>query len=340
MNEEIAVSVFCLAYNHEKYIKKCLDSFVMQKTNFKFEVLIHDDASTDRTADIIKEYEEKYPEIIKPIYQTENQYSKGVKILSTLYPSSKGKYIIFMDGDDFWTDENKLQVQYDVMEANPSCSCCVHLVTLVKENGVDTFGSIPSLDNQPPEGILPKELLYEKIFWDGYPFQTSSYFFRRDVMEKVASDFVNTPMSKLAGDTRHLKMAAYLGDFYYIPRAMSCYRVNSIGSYNMVRKPKTAEKIAEQKRDYIASCIFYNQYTQYQFEKYLDVAICMAHIRLVCLEGKETEREVYLPLVKKSLKYKDIPSNYRKLLRIWALSPRLLLAVEASKKRIKKLLHR
>ena len=73
MNDEIMVSVLCLAYNHEPYIRKCLDGFVNQKTNFKYEVLIHDDASTDKTADIIREYEAKYPDIIKPIYHTENQ---------------------------------------------------------------------------------------------------------------------------------------------------------------------------------------------------------------------------------------------------------------------------
>lgn len=90
--EEIAVSVLCLVYNHEKYLRKCLDGFVNQKTNFKFEVIINDDASTDKSADIIREYEEKYPDIIKPIYQTENQYSKGVKLSAVYqYPRVKGK---------------------------------------------------------------------------------------------------------------------------------------------------------------------------------------------------------------------------------------------------------
>ena len=74
---EIAVSISCLVYNHENYLRRCLDGFLSQKTNFAFEILIHDDASTDSSADIIREYEAKYPDIVKPIYQTENQYSKG-----------------------------------------------------------------------------------------------------------------------------------------------------------------------------------------------------------------------------------------------------------------------
>ena len=89
------VSVCCITYNHEPYIVQALNGFLMQKTSFPFEVLIHDDASTDRTADIIREYEKKFPKIIKPIYQKENQYSKGNRAIlaSFVYPRAKGKYI-------------------------------------------------------------------------------------------------------------------------------------------------------------------------------------------------------------------------------------------------------
>lgn len=98
------VSICCLTFNHEPYIRECLDGFLMQKTNFPFEVLIHDDASTDHTADIIREYEVQYPNIIKPIYQNENQYSKGVRVTWTFqFPRAKGKYIAMCEGDDYWT---------------------------------------------------------------------------------------------------------------------------------------------------------------------------------------------------------------------------------------------
>ena len=128
------VSVCTLAYNHEPYIRECLDGILMQKTNFAFELLIHDDASTDGTADIIREYEAKYPDIIKPIYQTENQYSKGVKINATIqFPRAKGKYIALCEGDDYWTDPLKLQKQVDFMEANPNCSLCCHHMKVYSE---------------------------------------------------------------------------------------------------------------------------------------------------------------------------------------------------------------
>lgn len=124
---DIVVTILTLAYNHEPYIRQCLDGILMQQTNFKFELLIHDDASTDGTANIIREYELKYPEIIKPIYQKENQYSKKVPIgVTYLYPRAKGKYIALCEGDDYWTDPLKLQKQVDFLEANPDFVMCSH----------------------------------------------------------------------------------------------------------------------------------------------------------------------------------------------------------------------
>ena len=140
------VSVCTLAYNHEPYIRECLDGILMQKTNFAFELLIHDDASTDGTADIIREYETKYPDIIKPIYQTENQYSKGVKVsLTYQFPRAKGKYIALCEGDDYWTDPLKLQKQVDFMEANSEIPCCFHIVDIFQENSrIYQKGVLPS----------------------------------------------------------------------------------------------------------------------------------------------------------------------------------------------------
>lgn len=113
----LLVSIFCQTYNHEPYIRQCIEGFLMQKTDFSFEVLVHDDASTDQTADIVREYEVKYPDIIKPIYQTENQFSKGISISITFqYPRAKGKYIAFCEGDDYWIDPLKLQKQVDLLE--------------------------------------------------------------------------------------------------------------------------------------------------------------------------------------------------------------------------------
>lgn len=121
----IMVSIKCTAYNHEKFIRDTLEGFVMQKTNFRFEAIVHDDASTDGTAAIIREYAEKYPDIIKPIYETENQYSKHDGTLTRIINEAcTGKYIALCEGDDHWIDANKLQMQVDVMEGQADISLC------------------------------------------------------------------------------------------------------------------------------------------------------------------------------------------------------------------------
>ena len=123
MNDPL-VSILCVTYNHAAFIRSCLEGFVKQKCDFDFEVLIHDDASTDGTQEIIKEYWKNYPEIIKPILQTENQWSKkaGGMNLRFNYPRATGKYIALCDGDDFWIDEQKLQKQVTFLENNPDFS--------------------------------------------------------------------------------------------------------------------------------------------------------------------------------------------------------------------------
>jgi glycosyltransferase involved in cell wall biosynthesis len=120
----VVVSISCITYNHAPFIRECLDGFLMQETNFQFEILIHDDASTDGTKEIIEEYVAKYPDLIFPIYQVENQYSKGVRGMMPKYnfPRARGKYIALCEGDDYWTDPCKLQKQVDFLESHPNFS--------------------------------------------------------------------------------------------------------------------------------------------------------------------------------------------------------------------------
>ena len=119
------VSIICTVYNHESFLRNALDGFVMQKTNFPFEIIISDDASTDSSADIIREYEKKYPKLFVPFYYKENQYSKGIPFFANdLLAKSKGKYIALCEGDDYWTDPYKLQKQVDFLEANKDFAIC------------------------------------------------------------------------------------------------------------------------------------------------------------------------------------------------------------------------
>lgn len=113
------VSIGCITYNHGNYIKDAIEGFLLQRTTFPIEIIIHDDASNDNTPNIIKEYEERYPNLIVAIYQSENQYSKGIKpLLDFVFTKAKGKYLAICEGDDYWSDTYKLQKQVDFLENN------------------------------------------------------------------------------------------------------------------------------------------------------------------------------------------------------------------------------
>ncbi len=129
------VSIICNTYNHENFIGKAIDGFLMQRTTFPVEILIHDDASTDNTALIVKEYELKHPELIKPIYQKINQYSQGIKPRTFQLPRARGKYIALCEGDDYWTDPLKLQKQVEFLEGNEEYVICYHDSEVVDQDG-------------------------------------------------------------------------------------------------------------------------------------------------------------------------------------------------------------
>lgn len=212
---EIAVSVICNAYNHEKYIRDALDGFVMQKTNFPFEVLIHDDASTDKTADIIREYEKKYPDIIKPIYQTENQYSKGNGAVGKIQRARvRGKYIALCEGDDYWTDPLKLQKQYDAMEAHPEIDICCHSAYKVKANTKEIMSIIQA---DKDNSIISAEKV---IFGGGGFVATNSIMYRASINQNIPKFRQNCNfdyMLQIHGSLR--------GGMLYLNDIMAAYRV-------------------------------------------------------------------------------------------------------------------
>lgn len=120
MNSTPLVSICCLTYNHKEYLKETIEGFLSQNTGFLVEIIIHDDASTDGTDAILKDYKSKYPDLIIPIFQKENKYSKGIKpFFEYVFPIVRGKYIALCEGDDYWIDPFKLQKQVDFLEANP-----------------------------------------------------------------------------------------------------------------------------------------------------------------------------------------------------------------------------
>ncbi len=127
MNDTIMVSITCITYNHRDFIRDMFEGVLAQNTQYRFELIVHDDASTDGTADIIREYAERYPDIVIPIFEEENQYSKGVDVLALLVPYIRGRYVANCDGDDYWVDHFKLQKQVDYMLDHPNViGCCTN----------------------------------------------------------------------------------------------------------------------------------------------------------------------------------------------------------------------
>jgi glycosyltransferase involved in cell wall biosynthesis len=231
MHNEPLVSVCCITYNHEKYIREAIEGFLMQETSFPIEILIHDDASTDKTADIIREYEAKYPNIIKPIYQTENQYSKGVGISATYqWPRAKGKYIALCEGDDYWTDPYKLQKQVDFLEANPEYGICFTYSKKVDENGND-------LD--PINNLLRRD-------YTQYDFLVGKKFQTRTATILVRSPFLqsgNFPKNIHNGDT-WVKILATENNKKgaLLPFISACYRIHSGGVWSNSQKKDRLRK--------------------------------------------------------------------------------------------------
>lgn len=261
------VSISCITYNHAPYIRECLDGFMMQQTNFPFEVLIHDDASTDGTADIIREYAEKYPDIIKPLYEEENQWVKGRRGSAVFnFPRAQGKYIALCEGDDYWTDPLKLQKQVDILERNSNVSIVFCKVEAVSIDNTLLGWTIP-FGSGIKEGVVTiDDYLREEFYKGRWTFHTSSMLFRNDqnwLQESLDKELQLFPHGDMA------LMLSYLGkgNGFYLPDCCSAYRLFS-GGYNSSLNDNPEKKVFETKRK-IAALQSYNQCTKFKYHNYL-----------------------------------------------------------------------
>lgn len=208
------VTIWCLVYNHEPYLRQCLDGFVMQKTVFPFEVLVHDDASTDGSPRIIMEYAEEYPDIFKPIIEKENQYSKhDGSLMRIQVESCNGKYIAFCEGDDYWTDPFKLQKQVDFMEANPDYGLC-HTDFDLSDGSRRTHYS----ELYPDGNYFPGCIAHENV-----SIGTLTVLFRKETFDKTPKYYLTNHF--VAGDKPRWYELAREAKVKYIPEVTACYRV-------------------------------------------------------------------------------------------------------------------
>ncbi|MGM0216055.1 glycosyltransferase family 2 protein [Enterococcus sp. AZ109] len=272
-NEVIRVSVCITTYNHENYIRQALESVVTQKTKFHFEVIVHDDASTDNTPKIIREYMGKYPDLVKGILQKENQVSQGVNIdQQFILPLCQGEYMAFLEGDDYWVDSYKLQKQYTAMQRNTFCSICVHRVEIIDESGQAAPQARPSKKAFTKDMIISGS---EYLMFQEYLFQTGSYFFKTDYMK----EFMNSETKLIRyfnGDDCILRWAIQKGAILFLNDTMSVYRVNvpEGWSTNYAQHSKV-QRIEYLKRSIQAEQIF-NEESHFRFRSIVEGKILIA----------------------------------------------------------------
>lgn len=214
------VSICCITYNHEPYIEDALEGFLIQETDFPFEILIHDDASTDRTADIIREYEAKYPRLIKPIYQTENQYSQGKRASVILLPNAKGEFIALCEGDDYWVAPEKLQTQVGLMRQHPEINISFH--PAYKVDGFELKKDEIFSNHYKEIKIFSPE---EVILGDGGFMPTPSLIVKSTVLKTLPDWFKYAPV----GDFFIQIHASNFHGALFFPSLNSAYRINTGG---------------------------------------------------------------------------------------------------------------
>ncbi|XMO86964.1 glycosyltransferase [Algibacter sp. AS12] len=221
------LSICCTSYNHENYIKETLDGFLMQKTNFPIEILIHDDASTDRSAEIIKEYAQKDGRIIT-ILQTENQYSKKIKPWPNfLFPMAKGKYLALCEGDDYWIDPLKLQKQVDFLETHSDFNICFNASKIYIQD-TNTF------KEDPFRGKFPEILTIKDLARKNY-IRTNTVVMRNNFT--LPEWFNQLPF----GDWPMYLIMIKDNKVKYIDDVMGVYRIHSEGVWSGKDKAKMIE---------------------------------------------------------------------------------------------------
>ena len=229
----ILVTVRCLAYNHAPYIRQCLEGFVMQKTSFRFQVIIHDDASTDGTDDIIREYAEKYPDIIVPIFETENQYSKRNGAISRqMNRLMKGTYAAYCEGDDYWTDPLKLEKQVSFLEQHPDYIMACNRTQLFSQKKGRFVGE--TLCYSSDRDISAEDT----ILHGGLYIPSCSSVYRWNIRDSFTDYCKNSPV----GDYPLQIMCAIKGKIRYFSDCMSVYRIDIHTSWMGKRKTINSEE--------------------------------------------------------------------------------------------------
>lgn len=310
MNKKVhspIVAIHCMVYNHEPYLRQCLDGFVMQQTDFPFIAIVHDDASTDYSADIIREYEQKYPTIIRPIYETANQYSKPGAIARIMMEASKdAKYIAFCEGDDYWTDALKLQKQVDFLESHPDYVFCCHRFKIYEQDHNlyrKEYGYTLYKDEKDLE-------ITEEIFFKAWITQPLTAMFRavayKTSMQKCIESYLSIRDNYLFYEMLQLGRGISLNQF------MGIYRWHKGGVDTGTGRVRKSE---------INLGIFKNLYTKHTQDKNLLVQLEIAYNRFLLFHTPLKNDN--LKLLKEALLYSTTVKLKLKMIFAYIVPPQI-----------------
>lgn len=260
-NTEVIVSIRCTTYNQIDYIRQCLDSLVCQQTTFKYEIVLHDDASTDGTTEIVKEFVLRYPEIIKPIIQTENQYSKHdgtIRRAMNAAISPTVKYIAFCEGDDFWMDPLRLQKQVDFLETHPNHSMVFNAVQYLYPDGrVEEIRRYnKNLEECPVSDF---------ILGGGGFVKLNSILYRREMRENYPEWAEKAPV----GDSPLFLVLAIRGKVAYINELGSCYRINAKGSWTSRMSQRSFRQRYKDMKDNVSYWNTFDDWSERKYHKFV-----------------------------------------------------------------------
>lgn len=263
------LSVVCVSYNHEPYLRQALDSILMQEIAFPIEVLVGEDCSPDHSRDILREYEEKHPGFFQMFYREENMGT--TRNLYDLYTRARGQYIICLETDDYWTDPCKLQKQVAFLDAYPEYIGCAHDCKVIDEYGHTIY---PSLQNIPDQGRI---VALQDFLQQGFIFQTASFMFRNPFQD--GGDYsILYKAHPIVGDLTMLSILLLRGNIWLMPDCMSVYRRvikkggTSAASQSAANLAKSLEGSMRQLvilEEYFQGKIDYSHRKRYPAERYL-----------------------------------------------------------------------
>lgn len=279
------VSVLVITYNHERYIAQAINSILMQAVNFDYEIIIGEDASTDRTRQIVLELEKQHPDKIRVMLQTEadaerdraaglggkSNFVKGLQ-------ACQGQYLALLEGDDYWTDSAKLQKQVDFLQQHPDFASCFHNVEIIHQDGTKQSGNSCPPDQKEVSNI--EDLLAENFM------QTGSVMYRRSLIGKLPEWFHTSSI----GDWPLHIMVAQHGNIGYLDRVMGAYRIHE-GAY-WSAKP-TAHKLLAS----IKLLNSLNEYLGYKYDRQIKTTQCRYYDALTNIyysEGDMTKARDFL----------------------------------------------